>query len=101
MGQEEPLEEEMATHSSILAWRTPLRGAWRATVHGAVEGNSPWGRKEWDTTEQLSIANTHTHTHTHTDTHTHTHTHTPLLGVSKNLFPNNFLFFFKNLFIFN
>ena len=34
LGQEDPLEKEMATHSSILAWRNPLdRGAWRATVH--------------------------------------------------------------------
>ena len=32
---EDPLEEGMATHSSILAWRIPIdRGAWRATVHG-------------------------------------------------------------------
>ena len=31
---EDPLEEGMVTHSSILAWRIPLdRGAWRATVH--------------------------------------------------------------------
>ena len=31
----DPLEEEMATHSSILAWRTPMdRGALQATVHG-------------------------------------------------------------------
>ena len=31
---EDPLEEEMATHSSILAWKGPVgRGAWRATVH--------------------------------------------------------------------
>ena len=29
-------------------------------------GYSPWGRKESDTTEQL----THTHTHTHIHTHT-------------------------------
>ena len=29
------LEEEMSTHSSILAWRIPLgRGAWWVTVHG-------------------------------------------------------------------
>ena len=29
------LEEGMATHSSILAWRIPMdRGAWWATVHG-------------------------------------------------------------------
>jgi len=33
-GQKDPLEEGMATHSSILAWRIPMnRGAWRATVH--------------------------------------------------------------------
>ena len=31
---EDPLEEGMATHSSILAWRIPMdRGTWRATVH--------------------------------------------------------------------
>ena len=33
LGWEDPLEKEMATHSSILAWRIPMdRGAWRATV---------------------------------------------------------------------
>ena len=33
LGQEDLLEEGMATHSSILAWRIPMgRGAWRATV---------------------------------------------------------------------
>ena len=33
-GWEDPLEESMATHSSILAWRIPMdRGAWWATVH--------------------------------------------------------------------
>ena len=32
LGQEDPSEEGMATHSSILAWRIPCRGAWRATV---------------------------------------------------------------------
>ena len=26
LGQEDPLEKEMATHSSILAWRIPIRG---------------------------------------------------------------------------
>ena len=32
-----PLEEGMATHSSILAWRIPMdRGAWRAVVHGVT-----------------------------------------------------------------
>ena len=34
LGQEDPLEEGMAAHSSILAWRIPMdRRAWRATVH--------------------------------------------------------------------
>ena len=37
LGQEDPLEEEMATHSSILAWRMPMhRGVWWATVHGVA-----------------------------------------------------------------
>ena len=31
LGQEDPLEEGMAAHSSILAWRIPMdRGAWLA-----------------------------------------------------------------------
>ena len=34
LGGEDPLEEDMATHSSILAWRIHMdRGAWWATVH--------------------------------------------------------------------
>ena len=50
LGWEDPLEKEMATHSSILAWRIPMdRGAWRATVH-EVE-------KESDKTEQLNNDN--------------------------------------------
>ena len=35
LGWEDPLEEGMATHSSIFAWRIPMdRGDWQATVHG-------------------------------------------------------------------
>ena len=38
LGQEDPLEEGMATHSSILAWRiTTDRGAWQATVYGVAK----------------------------------------------------------------
>ena len=44
LGWEYPLEKEMATHSSILAWRIP----WTEEP-----GYSPWGRNELDTTEQL------------------------------------------------
>ena len=38
LGWEDPLEEGMAAHSSILAWRIPMdRGAWRATVLGVAK----------------------------------------------------------------
>ena len=40
-GWEDPLEKEMTTYSSILAWRI-------AVVY------NPWGHKESDTTEQLT-----------------------------------------------
>ena len=36
LGQENPLEESVATHSSILAWRIPWTGAWQATIHGVT-----------------------------------------------------------------
>ena len=43
LGWEDPLEEDMATHSSILA----------GEFHGqrGLAGHSLWGRKELDTTE--------------------------------------------------
>ena len=41
LGQEDPLEEGMATHSTILAWRIPMRsGAWWATVHGVTKNQT-------------------------------------------------------------
>ena len=45
LGLEDPLEKEMATHSSILAWRIPRTGE--------LGGLQSMGRKESDTTEQL------------------------------------------------
>ena len=45
---EDPLEEGMATHSSILAWSPH--------GHRGLAGYSPWGRKELDMTERLSTA---------------------------------------------
>ena len=46
LGREDPLEKEMATHSSILAWKIPMdRGIW--------SGYSPWDLKESDTTVRL------------------------------------------------
>ena len=41
LGWEEPLENGMATHSSILGWRIPVdRGAWWATVHGVAKSQT-------------------------------------------------------------
>ena len=41
LGQEDPLEEGMATHSSILAWRMPMdRGAWWAVAHGVPKSQT-------------------------------------------------------------
>ena len=41
-GWEDPLEEGMATHFSIPAWRVPMdRKAWQATVH-AVAKSQTW-----------------------------------------------------------
>ena len=38
LGWEDPLEEGMATHFSIFAWRMPMdRGTWQATVHGVAK----------------------------------------------------------------
>ena len=47
LGWEDPLEKGMATHSNILAWSIP----W--TEEPGVYG--PWGCKELDTTEQLTL----------------------------------------------
>ena len=61
LGQEDPLENEMATHSSILAWEIP----WTEATHSSILAwEIPWteelgrlqsmGSQESDTTEQLS-----------------------------------------------
>ena len=46
LNREDPLEKEMATHSSILAWRIP----WTEEPGGLY---SPWGCKELDMTKRL------------------------------------------------
>ena len=66
-GWEDPLEKEMATHSSILAWEIPCtKEPGRATVHGVTES---------DTTEQLSTC-------AHACTHTLSEWRTPAAGVN-------------------
>ena len=41
LGWEDPLEEGMASHSGILAWRIPMdRGARWATVHGLTKSRT-------------------------------------------------------------
>ena len=38
LGWGDPLEEDMATHSSILAWRIPMnRGGWLSKAHGVTK----------------------------------------------------------------
>ena len=63
LGQEDALEKEMATHSSILAksWKLLSDETTTAATHS-----------------HSSILK-HTHTHSHTHTHTHIHTHTLML----------------------
>ena len=48
LGQKDPLEEEMATHFIMPAWKI----SW--APQRILAGYSPWGLKEPDTTEQLS-----------------------------------------------
>ena len=41
LGWEDPMEEGMATHSSILNWRSPMdKGAWQATVHEVAKSQT-------------------------------------------------------------
>ena len=41
LGWEDPLEEDMAIHSCIFAWRIPMdRGAWWAPVHGVAKSQT-------------------------------------------------------------
>ena len=51
LGQKDPLEKAMAIPSSILAWKS----------HGqrSLAGYSPWGHKESDTTERLTLCLTY------------------------------------------
>ena len=72
-GWEDLLEKEMATYSTVLAWKIP----WTEKPGRSLVGYSPRGHKESDTTERLHL-------------HLHLHLHTTLWGsqvalVAKNL----------------
>ena len=58
LGWEDPLKKEMASHTSILTWGN----------HGerSLLGYSPWGGKESDMTEQLTLLVSH-HTSDNSD----------------------------------
>ena len=64
LGQEDPLEKEMETHSCIIAWEIP----WTEEPCGLQS----MGLQRVGHTE-------------HADTHTHTHTHTPISIINMSL----------------
>ena len=47
LGWKDPMRRKIATHSSILVWKIP----WKRSL----AGYSPWGHKESDMTERLSM----------------------------------------------
>ena len=71
LGQEDPLEEVLVTHSSIPAWEIP----WTEEPGGLY---SPWGHKELD--KQLSNSTT-----TATKNNTLSQGHTPIQANIKNI----------------
>ena len=87
LGQEDPLDKEMATHSSILAWEIPwTEEPGRLQSMGVTKSQTRLSNSTTTKTclcadaERCARARAHTHTHTHTHTHythtLHTHTHT-------------------------
>ena len=54
LGWEAPLEDGVATHCIVLAWRIPLDGrAWWATVHGVTKSRA-WLRTKYSTARRIS-----------------------------------------------
>ena len=59
LGQEDPLEKEMATHSSILAWRTPwteARDTVQETGMKTIPKKKKWKKAKWLSEDDLQIA---------------------------------------------
>ena len=70
LGWKDPLEEERATHSSILAWKMP----WTEEPGGLQSVRLQRVRQHWAHMNKHTLTHTHTYILTHTHTHTHTHT---------------------------
>src|SRR5574341_690706 len=71
---EDPLEEEMATHSNILAWRISWTEAPGRLQSMALQ-NGP------DMTSVTEHARTNTHIHVYTHIYTHRHRHAYLVPL--------------------
>ena len=69
LSQEDPMEKEMATHSSILSWEIP----WTEEPGGLQSTGSQRVRHNW------------VHAHTHTHTHTHKLSYIPFIKVKGTL----------------
>ena len=86
LGQEDPLEKEMAPHPSYFGLGNSMdRGAWWATVYGVTNvGHALATQQQHQINTKVQILmgvvthtdTRHTHTHTHTQTYTHRHTDT-------------------------
>ena len=71
LGQEDPLEEEMTTHTSILAWEIP----WTEEL-GGLQSMGSQNSQTGLSLHAVLYEDTCTHTHTYIHTYTHAHTHT-------------------------
>ena len=56
LGCEDPLEEGMATHSSILPWSIPWRGSWQTIVHGVSKSRT--GLKQLNSKYTFQVGHT-------------------------------------------
>ena len=77
---EDPLEEEMATYSSILAWKIPMdRGAWQTTVCGVakikffIDSHHNVKRKDKYQTHRINVGNTVFKEHKNTNSKRYVH----------------------------
>ena len=54
------LEKEVATHSSILAWRIPgTEGAWWTSAHGVAQSWTRLKQQQWLSASKMAISDLH------------------------------------------